>query len=147
MLKLEVLINQQKLKKREVAFNKKLDNLIKIRFGFEDDRGIIFYYIIELKDELESYIKTGNENFDISLWHNEQQISSKELLIDILKNLDMGQWRRRYSMTDFGYPETDGSYWHLRLEFGNGYRAVTFSGNEVYPYNFYELLELFGIEE
>lgn len=132
---------------KEVEFNRLLDNLIKLTFNYEDDKRTKYEYVIDLKDELESYVILDNKQTSSSLWYNYQIINSKKVFLDMLNFLDMGQWRSRYLMRDFGYPEADGPYWKLTLEFNNGHQSITFEGNNVYPYSFYILLRLFGIED
>lgn len=70
---------------------------------------------------------------------------SKEEFLDGLRDLHMGEWRRRYTPERFGYTVLDGAQWSLEIEYSNGMKKRCFSGSNSYPYNFDKLRELFGI--
>ena len=71
----------------------------------------------------------------------------KDYLLEALKDLHIGEWRRHYNTRRFGYMVCDGTQWHLEIYFSNGYKPVKIYGDNAYPYNFDRLLELFEIEE
>lgn len=71
----------------------------------------------------------------------------KDYLLETLKDLHIGEWRRNYNTRRFGYMVCDGTQWHLEIYFSNGYKPVKIYGDNAYPYNFDCVLELFEIEE
>ena len=71
----------------------------------------------------------------------------KDFLLNALKDLHIGEWRRNYSTKRFGYWVCDGTQWHLEIYFSNGHKPVKIYGDNAYPYNFDKVLELFEVEE
>ena len=71
----------------------------------------------------------------------------KDYLLEALKDLHIGEWRRNYNTRRFGYMVCDGTQWHLEIYFSNGHKPVKIYGDNAYPYNFDRVLELFEIEE
>jgi len=71
----------------------------------------------------------------------------KDYLLNALKDLHIGEWRKNYSTKRFGYLVCDGTQWHLEIYFSNGHKPVKIYGDNAYPYNFDKVLELFEIEE
>lgn len=77
---------------------------------------------------------------------DEDEALDKETLLDGLAELYIGEWRRRYDPSRWGYMVCDGTQWHLYIYFSNGKRPVKIEGSNDYPYNFNDLLELFDID-
>ena len=73
--------------------------------------------------------------------------TDKESFLKRLADLHIGEWRRNYDLSRFGYAVLDGTQWHLYIYFSNGHRTVKIHGSNDYPYNFHELAELFGLDE
>ena len=71
----------------------------------------------------------------------------KDYLLNALKDLHIGEWRKNYSTKRFGYLVCDGTQWHLEIYFSNGHKPIKIYGDNAYPYNFDKVLELFEIEE
>ena len=65
----------------------------------------------------------------------------KEDLFEALKDLHIGEWRKRYYS-----PVLDGTQWDLEIYFSNGHRTVKIYGSNAYPYNFDSLVTLFEYE-
>ncbi len=61
-------------------------------------------------------------------------------------NINIGEWRRRYTTNRFGYVVCDGTQWELEFEYNNDQRPVRFNGDNSYPYNFNKFQMLFGID-
>ncbi|MGY3716835.1 hypothetical protein ACWE42_15070 [Sutcliffiella cohnii] len=90
------------------------------------------------------------------LWEDEESLtlldcgigerSTKETFITSLKDLHIGEWRRRYSTKRFGYVVCDGTQWELEFEYNNGHKPVRFSGDNSYPYNFDKFKLLFSMD-
>lgn len=69
-----------------------------------------------------------------------------ESFLDEIKDLHIGEWRRNYDPSRWGYAVLDGTQWHLYTYYSNGRRGVKIEGSNDYPYNFNRLLELFNVE-
>ena len=92
-------------------------------------------------DKVHTYIehslmlKPSNfDDGDIEPW-------DKEEFLEGLKNLHIGEWRRRYDSDIL-----DGTQWTLDIYFSNDHKPVKIYGSNAYPYNFNRALELFEIE-
>ena len=72
---------------------------------------------------------------------------NKDIFLDSLKDLHIGEWRKHYDLKRYGRFKMDGIRWKLEIYFSNGHRAIKIDGDNAYPYNFDQLLELFEIEE
>lgn len=70
----------------------------------------------------------------------------KNEFIDKLRELHIGEWKRSYDTRKSPIDICDGVQWRMSIEFSDGIRAVSFSGDNAYPYNFKELLELLDID-
>ena len=62
----------------------------------------------------------------------------KHFFLTELKELHIGEWRRRYDSEIL-----DGTQWELEFYFSNGTKPIKFYGNNAYPYNFDRAKELF----
>ena len=71
----------------------------------------------------------------------------KEEFFEQLKNLRIGEWRRKYDTYRFNIAVMDGTQWELEIYYANGRRTVKIHGDNAYPYNFDRLLEIFEIED
>lgn len=69
-----------------------------------------------------------------------------ESFLEEIKDLHIGEWRRSYDPSRWGYAVLDGTHWHLYIYYSNGHRTVKIEGSNDYPYNFNRLLELFDID-
>jgi len=129
--------------KRAADFNSNMDSIEKITFSI----GGYSSYIIELTNGLKAYTKLWEDKEPLSLWddYNEEPFT-KETIIEALKELHIGEWRRRYSTQRFGYMVCDGTQWELEFEYNNGHRPVRFDGDNSYPYNFDKFQMPFGID-
>lgn len=70
----------------------------------------------------------------------------KEELIEGLRDLHIGEWRKYYDPSRFGFLVCDGTQWHLHIFYSNGTKPVKIEGSNAYPYNFNRLMELLEIE-
>ena len=113
-----------------------------------------FFYVNQ--PLLKEISKTAGDTVSIELWEDEEPFSlwdddneepfTKETFISALKDLHIGEWRRRYSTKRFGYMVLDGTQWELEFEYSNGHKPVRFDGDNSYPYNFDKFQILFGID-
>ena len=70
----------------------------------------------------------------------------KDSFLEGLADLYIGEWRKSYDPSRFGYVVMDGTQWHLDLYFSNGHKHVKIHGSNAYPYNFDRLLDLLNID-
>ena len=70
----------------------------------------------------------------------------KEEFLSELEDLRIGEWRKNYNTRRFGFVVMDGTQWELNIYFSNGHKPVKISGDNAYPYNFDNVLDLFEIE-
>ena len=70
----------------------------------------------------------------------------KEELLEAIKDLYIGEWRRSYRPERFGYSYCDGTQWGLEIQFSNGAKPFKSYGDNSYPYNFNKFQELLGID-
>ena len=71
----------------------------------------------------------------------------KDYLFEQLKNLHIGEWRKKYDINRFNIAVMDGTQWNLEIYYSNGRRSTKIHGNNAYPYNFNELLKLFNMHD
>ena len=113
--------NYSNIEKKDVCFNQKLDNLVKITFNFNE-------WISPL-----GYTNT----IRLSKLGEKDKIS----LVERLKNLHIGEWRKNYTPDRYGVCVLDGNSWSLTLEFKER-KKLTYNGINAYPYNFRELTNI-----
>ena len=137
-----------KSEQKAADFDANIDAICKITFSIGGFFGGYRSYVVELTDGLKAYTKIWEGEEQLSLWdvYNEEPFR-KDTFIDVLKDLHIGEWRRRYSTERFGYTVCDGTQWELEFEYNNGYKPVRFNGDNSYPYNFDKFQMLFGVEE
>ena len=125
-----------------IPFISKIEFFIGGHFGGYETRT----YTID-GDKVKTYVEHSlipkPSNFDDS----EIEPLDKEEFLEALKDLHIGEWRKRYDCRKFGCFIMDGTQWHLEIYFSNGHRPVKIYGDNAYPYNFDYALDLFGIEE
>ena len=102
-------------------FNANIQNITKIEF----EKG----YFVGPRDK---------KTFSVS----EMADTDKEMFLDALKDLHLGEWRKNYSSDDYGVCILDGEFWDLKISFSNGQTPATFHGDNAYPYNFDRFLEV-----
>ena len=133
--------------KKSMAFDENIQFVNKVEFcigghfpGYE-----IKTYTIDgdrIHAHSEHMIFPNPSNFE----GTEIESPDKDDFLEALKDLHIGEWRRRYNTYRFGYAICDGTQWSLKLYFSNGHRPVKIFGDNAYPYNFDRVLELFEIE-
>lgn len=136
-----------KSEEKAADFDANMDAISKITFSIGGYFGGYRSYIVELTYELKAYIKLWKDEESLSLWDDEnQEPYTKGTFIAALKDLHIGEWRRRYSTKRFGYMVLDGTQWQLEFEYRNGHKLIRFDGDNSYPYNFDKFQILFGID-
>lgn len=76
-----------------------------------------------------------------------QLLISKELFLQSIKGLNIGEWRPKYNVKRFGYTVIDGSDWSLEIYFSDEDKPFKVYGDNNYPYNFADLYELLSFDE
>lgn len=136
-----------KSEEKAADFVANIDAISKITFSIGGYFGGHQNYIVELTGELKAYTKLWEDEEPLSLWDDDnQEPCTKDTFIAALKDLHIGEWRRRYSTKRFGYTVCDGTQWELEFKYSNGHKPVRFDGDNSYPYNFDKFQMLFGID-
>ena len=137
-----------KSEEKAADFDANMDVICKITFSIGGFFGGYRSYVVELSDELKAYTKLweGEEPL-LLLDDNSKEPFTKDTFIAALKDLHVGEWRRRYSTKRFGYTVCDGTQWKLEFEYNNGHKSVRFDGDNSYPYNLDKFQMLFGIKD
>ena len=147
--------SETEAERRAAAFLAKLPYLKRIVFEIGGCFRAWEKYTIEISDETihASSTLAEDQNFlpldgpiCTSIWEPDRRISSREELLEYLRELYLEEWRHYYDPERFGITVMDGTQWELKLEFSGGHRAWTTGGSNDYPYNFQEFLWLFGLE-
>lgn len=137
-----------KLEEKAADFDANMDAIRKINFSIGGYSGGYRSYVIELSHDLKAYTKLWEDEEPLVLLDDDnKEPFSKDNFIATLKDLHIGEWRRRYSTKRFGYTVYDGTQWELEFEYANGHKPVRFDGDNSYPYNFDKFLMLFGIDD
>ena len=137
--------------KRSAAFLERLDDLKKIEFNIGGYFGGHNVYQLEVTDNglhltgmhypEEQPLPTGLCEI---ILENGAEIKTAKDLFDYFLGMHIEEWRRYYDTERFGYMICDGTQWELRLEYSNGHRPWISGGSNCYPWNFYDLVQLFG---
>lgn len=126
-------------------FEANMDAISKMSFSFGSYFNGYPTYIVILEDELKGYKKVRGDQEAFVFFDEDGELFTKDTFIAGLRNLYIGEWRRRYSTKRFGYMVCDGTQWQLEFEYNNGHKPVKYDGDNAYPYNFDQFLELLGI--
>ena len=130
-----------KLEKADLEFQRNIGNISKITFeigGFFEGRT---EYVVEFAGE-EALLTIS----DIFSYEQNQSVLDREEVMDALEELHIGEWEKCYDPMRFGYCVMDGTQWSITFEYSNGKDALEISGDNDYPYNFNEFVEIFGFE-
>ncbi|ERI11216.1 hypothetical protein [Aneurinibacillus aneurinilyticus] len=137
-----------KSEEKTADFDANMGAICKINFSIDGFFGGYRSYVIELSDELKAYTKLWEDKEPLFLLDDaNKKPFTKDTFIAALKDLHIGEWRRRYSTKRFGYMVCDGTQWELEFEYNNGHKSVRFDGDNSYPYNFDKFQMLFGIDD
>lgn len=136
-----------KSEEKAADFDANMESISKITFNIGGYFSGYRNYIVELTDEFKAYTKLWEDKEPLLLCDDDsQEPFTKDTFIAALKDLHIGEWRRRYSTKRFGYMVLDGTQWELEFEYNNGHKPVRFDGDNSYPYNFDKFQMLFGID-
>lgn len=136
-----------KSEEKVADFDANIESISKITFNIGGYFGGYRSYIVELSEELKAYTKFWEDEEPLLLLDDDnEEPFTKNTFIAALKELHIGEWRRRYSTKRFGYMVLDGTQWELEFEYSNGHKPVRFDGDNSYPYNFDKFQRLFGVD-
>lgn len=136
-----------KSEEKAADFGANINAICKITFSIGGYFGGYRSYVVELLDGLKAYTKLWEDEEPLVLLDDNKEPFIKNTFIAALKELHIGEWRRRYSTKRFGYLVLDGTQWELEFEYNNGHKPVRYDGDNSYPYNFDKFQRLFGIDE
>jgi hypothetical protein len=135
-----------KSEQKGADFDANIDAICKITFSIGGFFGGYWSHVVELTDGLKAYTKLWENEEPLLLLDDNEEPFTKNSHIAVLKELHIGEWRRRYTTKRFGYMVLDGTQWELEFEYNNGHKPVKFDGDNSYPYNFDKFQRLFGID-
>lgn len=136
-----------KSEEKVADFDANMDAICKVTFSIGGFFGGYRSYVVELSNDIKSYTKLWEDEEPLLLLDNNKDPFTKDTFIAALKDLHIGEWRRRYSTKRFGYTVCDGTQWVLEFEYTNSRKPVMFDGDNSYPYNFNKFQMLFGIDD
>lgn len=137
-----------KSEEKAADFDSNMDAISKITFSIGGFFGGYRSYVVELTVGLKAHTRLWEDEEPLFLldYDNKEPIT-KDAFIAALKELHIGEWRRRYSTKRFGYMVYDGTHWEIEFEYNNGHKPVRADGDNSYPYNFDKFKMLFGIDD
>lgn len=140
--------NPSRTELRTLDFISNVNHISKFTFSIGGFFGGYNTYIADLSgNELKFESKQGEASTPMKVFNKEGEPLTKESFLEGIRKLHMGEWKRSYSPERFGHMVLDGTQWEIEIEYDNGHRKVRFDGDNSYPYNFFDLQALFGVEE
>lgn len=140
--------NPSRTELRTLDFISNVNHISKFTFSIGGFFGGYNTYIADLSgNELKFESKQGEASTPMKVFNKDGEPLTKESFLEGIRKLHMGEWKRSYSPERFGHMVLDGTQWEIEIEYENGHRKVRFDGDNSYPYNFYDLQALFGVEE
>ncbi len=133
--------------KRDIRFNESIPYIRSIELSvsgflkgrFEEITHTVGKESVTVKRE-------GTKIYELSEIEETAFEMKREDFLSALSELHIGEWRKHYDSSRFGYEVVDGTNWQLCIRYGNGRRSIKIEGSNDYPYNFGELLSLLGTE-
>lgn len=101
---------------------------------FEDEKTYL-----DIDDPFES--ESSKKHYRCVLPHH------KELFLQSIKGLYIGEWLPKYNVERFGYIIYDGTQWELKIYFSDGHKPFKVYGDNNYPYNFDDLYGLLSFDK
>lgn len=140
--------NPSRTELRTLDFISNVNHISKFTFSIGGFFGVYNTYIADLSgNELKFESKQGEASTPMKVFNKDGEPLTKESFLEGIRKLHMGEWKRSYSPERFGHMVLDGTQWEIEIEYDNGHRKVRFVGDNSYPYNFFDLQALFGVEE
>ena len=127
---------------KEIEFQKSIPSISEIKMYIR-----VFFEGTEIRtitinDELQLEVYSNKTDKKGCSQKTKLEISKEEFLQE-LNRLHIYEWKRNY-VNRFSL---DGTQWDLEICYSDGRKLFKSSGNNAYPYNFKQLLELMDFEE
>lgn len=123
-----------------VKYEKIIEEDEPIDFGFYD-RYITIYEAKIIDDKVILKTTEVAEAFYDSFENTKEKEMEKEEFIRCLKQLDIGDWQKKYNSKRFGIDNSGEIDWMVTFDYHHN--KIIYSGINDHPYNFYEFLALF----
>lgn len=129
---------------KQIDFNNRLEFLHKLTFSTS---GYLIGHNTKTFTVFDDYVEI---EYDSLFTHNPEELEpfdsiEKSQFISDLKSLNLGEWKKTYSL--IGLIAMDGVEWELELEYTDGSKKTRITGSNAYPYNYDELLKVLGMED
>jgi len=92
-----------KSEEKAADFDANINAICKITFNIGGYFGGYSTYIVELSEEITAYTKLWEDEEPLLLLDDNEEPFTKNSYIAALKELHIGEWRRRYTTKRFGY--------------------------------------------
>ena len=76
---------------------------------------------------------------------DDPEVETRKELLEYVRDMHLEEWRKDYSPGRYGIQILDGTQWSLKLTYDDR-KTREYAGDNVYPWNFEELCDLFGAE-
>lgn len=118
--------------------------------GYQSMIVLIDEYEIDILKDIKKYVVKGfgeiyttySENINFNIRTKITQ--AKKVFFENMKNLCIGDWDSHYDDEEHGlHMVCDGTEWDLKIYFSNDCETIQISGDNIYPHNYDEFIELF----
>lgn len=134
------------VEKRIIDFDNNIKNISVITFRIGGFFSPWTDYIVRIGEKLQFEVNNvilPEVEKPIDTEYEETEV---EEFLSAFADLHIGEWRRHYDLTRYGYFVCDGTQWELTIEYNNGRKPETYSGDNAYPYNFESFVEMMGAD-
>lgn len=139
---LDVEYIPSKLEMKDMKFQENIVNIKEIVFyigGYF--RGHKTYNIKFINEDLFVTISDLDDEKEVKLLNVGDEVMDRQCFLYRIKELHIGEWKRNYSTLDL---ICDGTQWSLEILYNNGLKKTKFRGDNLYPYNFDDFIEIFN---
>lgn len=128
---------------RTMDFDANIENIAKITFNYGDSFVNRRTYTVIIEDPVQYEMKVRFA-YELPLDEEEYEPTAKSEFLELFADLHIGEWMKRYDTERFGFWVLDGIHWDLTIEYNNGHKDFITSGDNAYPYNFEQLVDIMG---
>lgn len=128
-------------------FERNLQNVSKIVLTIGGFFAGYPHYVADFSDDFSVYKEYFDSKEMIHLLDKLNRPYTKVSFLAEFNNIHVEEWNKSYSLRKFGYEILDGTQWELKIYYSNDIASLNYSGNNHYPYNFEQLLQLFNAKE
>lgn len=133
------------LEKKAKSFNDNINFISKITFEFGGFFKGHLKIIAIISDILKFEINNDFFLHRMDIKYKYENNYTKDSFLNALKKINIGEWRDSYDTERFGMKVLDGEQWSLKIEYTNKIKPIEIYGSNAYPYNYKELVKLFGV--